>query len=102
MEARWPLEQMTQAVPVARNRVNLAGQVGHEQRAAAGDRAPCPFERLSHIEHEKIVSPGHRIAEVCDASRWVPAWAEANGDDLLESGEADGVFVLYVRKAADE
>ncbi len=29
MEARWPLEQMTQAVPVARNRVNLAGQVGH-------------------------------------------------------------------------
>jgi TusA-related sulfurtransferase len=29
----------------------------------------------------------------------IPAWAEANGDELLDTGEDSGVYVFYVRKA---
>ncbi len=29
----------------------------------------------------------------------IPAWAEANGDELLDAGEDNGVYVFYVRKA---
>jgi TusA-related sulfurtransferase len=32
----------------------------------------------------------------------IPAWAEANGDELLQSGEDSGIFVFYVRKAPAE
>ncbi|MFJ9542478.1 sulfurtransferase TusA family protein [Streptomyces sp. NPDC101225] len=32
----------------------------------------------------------------------IPAWADANGDELLDSGEDDGVYVFYVRKADQE
>ena len=32
----------------------------------------------------------------------IPAWADANGDELLETAEDSGVFVFYVRKAAGE
>lgn len=32
----------------------------------------------------------------------IPAWADANGDELLSSSEDGGVYVFYVRKASEE
>jgi tRNA 2-thiouridine synthesizing protein A len=32
----------------------------------------------------------------------IPAWAEEDGNELLESEEDSGVFVFYVRKAPAE
>jgi TusA-related sulfurtransferase len=51
---------------------------------------------------ERRLEPG-QVLKVLATDRGsladIPAWADANGDELLESAEEGGVFVYYVRKA---
>jgi tRNA 2-thiouridine synthesizing protein A len=65
----------------------------------------CPMPVMAATKAMRRLGPG-QVLKVLATDRGsladIPAWAEANGDDLLGSGEDGGVFVFYVRKAADE
>jgi tRNA 2-thiouridine synthesizing protein A len=65
----------------------------------------CPMPVMAATKAMRRLSPG-QVLKVLATDRGsladIPAWAEANGDELIESGEDCGVFVFYVRKNSDE
>ena len=65
----------------------------------------CPMPVMAATKAMRRLSPG-QVLKVLATDRGsladIPAWAEANGDELLESAEDSGVFVFYVRKAAGD
>ena len=65
----------------------------------------CPMPVMAATRAMRRLSPG-QVLKVMATDRGsladIPAWAEENGDELLESGEDSGVFVFYVRKAPAE
>lgn len=65
----------------------------------------CPMPVMAATKAMRRLTPG-QVLKVLATDRGsladIPAWAEANGDDLLSTGEDDGTFVFYVRKAAGE
>ncbi|HEU5160810.1 MAG TPA: sulfurtransferase TusA family protein [Streptosporangiaceae bacterium] len=65
----------------------------------------CPMPVMAATKAMRRLEPG-QVLKVLATDRGslgdIPAWAEANDDELLESGERDGVFFFYVRKAAVE
>jgi tRNA 2-thiouridine synthesizing protein A len=62
----------------------------------------CPMPVMAATKAMRRLGPG-QVLKVLATDRGslgdIPAWAEANGDELLESGEDGAVFVFYVRKA---
>jgi len=65
----------------------------------------CPMPVMAATKAMRRLPPG-QVLKVMATDRGsladIPAWAEENGDELLESGEDSGVFVFYVRKALAE
>lgn len=65
----------------------------------------CPMPVLAATKAMRNLSPG-QVLKVLATDRGsladIPAWAEANGDELLQSGEDGGVFVFYVCKGLGE
>lgn len=65
----------------------------------------CPMPVMAATKARRRLAP-RGVLKILATDRGalsdIPAWAEANGDELLHSGEADGAFVFLVRKAADE
>jgi tRNA 2-thiouridine synthesizing protein A len=65
----------------------------------------CPMPVMAATRARRRLQPG-QILKILATDRGslsdIPAWAEANGDDVLGSGENGGVYVFYVRKADQE
>lgn len=65
----------------------------------------CPMPVMAATKAMRRLMPG-QVLKVMATDRGsladIPAWAEANGDELLQSGEDSGIFVFYVRKAPAE
>ena len=65
----------------------------------------CPMPVMAASKAIRRLRP-NQILKVLATDRGslsdIPAWAEANGDELLSSAEDSGVYVFYVRKAAEE
>ena len=65
----------------------------------------CPMPVMAATKAMRRLTPG-QVLKVMATDRGsladIPAWAEENGDELIDSGEDSGVFVCYVRKAAGE
>ena len=65
----------------------------------------CPMPVMAATKAMRRLAPG-QVLKVLATDRGsladIPAWAEANGDELLDSSEDKGAFVFYVRKAAEE
>lgn len=65
----------------------------------------CPMPVMAATKAMRRLAPG-QVLKVLATDRGslgdIPAWAEANEDELVESGEQDGVFVFYIRKNAGE
>ncbi|HEX9355670.1 MAG TPA: sulfurtransferase TusA family protein [Streptosporangiaceae bacterium] len=65
----------------------------------------CPMPVMAATKAMRRLAPG-QVLKVLATDRGsladIPAWADANGDELLDSGEDGGAFVFYVRKAAEE
>jgi tRNA 2-thiouridine synthesizing protein A len=65
----------------------------------------CPMPVMAATKAMRRLEPG-QVLKVLATDRGsladIPAWAVANGDELLESGEDGGVFVFYVRKTDSE
>jgi tRNA 2-thiouridine synthesizing protein A len=65
----------------------------------------CPMPVMAATKAMRRLSPG-QVLKVLATDRGslgdIPAWAEANGDEMLGHGEDGGVFVFFVRKAAEE
>lgn len=63
----------------------------------------CPMPVMAATKAMRKLDPGE-VLKVLATDKGslgdIPAWAEANGDELLDLGEDGGVFVFYVRKAA--
>ncbi len=64
----------------------------------------CPMPVMAATKAMRLLSPG-QVLKVMATDRGslkdIPAWADANGDELLGSAEDNGAFVFYVRKSAD-
>jgi len=65
----------------------------------------CPMPVMAATKAMRRLAAG-QVLKVMATDRGsladIPAWAEENGDELVDSGEESGVFVFYVRKAAGE
>jgi tRNA 2-thiouridine synthesizing protein A len=65
----------------------------------------CPMPVMAATKAMRRLAPG-QVLKVVATDRGsladIPAWAEENGDELIQTGEDGGVFAFYVRKAADE
>ena len=65
----------------------------------------CPMPVMAATKAMRRLTPG-QVLKVMATDRGsladIHAWAEENGDELIDSGEDSGVFVFYVRKAAGE
>jgi TusA-related sulfurtransferase len=65
----------------------------------------CPMPVMAAAKAMRRLQPG-QVLKVLATDRGsvgdIPAWAEANDDELVQSGEENGVFFFYVRKAAAE
>ena len=65
----------------------------------------CPMPVMAATKAMRRLTPG-QVLKVMATDRGsladIPAWAEENGNELLESGDDGGVFVFYVRKAPAE
>jgi tRNA 2-thiouridine synthesizing protein A len=65
----------------------------------------CPMPVMAATKAMRRLTPG-QVLKVMATDRGsladIPAWAEENGDELLQAREDGGVFVFYVRKAPDE
>jgi TusA-related sulfurtransferase len=61
----------------------------------------CPMPVMAATRARRRLQP-NQVLKILATDRGslsdIPAWAEANGDELLESGEDNGVYVFYVRK----
>ncbi len=61
----------------------------------------CPMPVLMTAKAAKELQPGQvMLIKATDngARSDIPAWVSQTGNELLESGEADGVMTFYVRK----
>jgi len=65
----------------------------------------CPMPVMAATKAMRRLAP-NQVLKVLATDRGslsdIPAWAEANGDEMLDHGEDNGVFVFYVRKSGDE
>ena len=65
----------------------------------------CPMPVMAATKAMRRLTPG-QVLKVLATDRGsladIPAWAEANGDELVDYGENEGAFVFYVRKAEQE
>ncbi|MFR0357384.1 sulfurtransferase TusA family protein [Streptomyces sediminimaris] len=65
----------------------------------------CPMPVMAATKAMRRLRP-HQVLKILATDRGslsdIPAWADANGDELLDSAENEGVFVFYVRKADQE
>ena len=65
----------------------------------------CPMPVMAATKAMRRLAAG-QVLKVMATDRGsladIPAWAEENGDELVDSGEESGVFVFYLRKAAGE
>ena len=65
----------------------------------------CPMPVMAATKAMRRLEAG-QVLKVMATDRGsladIPAWAEANGDELLQSGEDSGILVFYVRKAPAE
>jgi tRNA 2-thiouridine synthesizing protein A len=62
----------------------------------------CPGPLVSLARALKGAQPGdvfELLATDPGSKSDVPSWAEISGNELLETGEADGVFRYVIRKA---
>jgi tRNA 2-thiouridine synthesizing protein A len=61
----------------------------------------CPMPVMAATKARRRWQP-NQVLKILATDRGslsdIPACAEANGDELLDSGEDNGVFVFYVRK----
>jgi tRNA 2-thiouridine synthesizing protein A len=64
----------------------------------------CPMPVMAASKAMRRLQP-NQVLKILATDRGslsdIPAWAEANGDDLLDAGEGNGVYVFYVRKAEE-
>lgn len=64
----------------------------------------CPMPVMAATKAMRLLAAG-QVLKVMATDRGslkdIPAWADANGDELLGSDEDDGAFVFYVRKSAE-
>lgn len=79
-------------------------QEGTEDRLVDARDLMCPMPVMAATKAMRLLAPG-QVLKVLATDRGslkdIPAWADANGDELLDSGQDGGAFVFYVRKAAD-
>lgn len=65
----------------------------------------CPMPVMAATKAMRQLDPG-QLLKVMATDRGsladIPAWAEENGNELISSGEDNGTFVFYVRKALAE
>jgi TusA-related sulfurtransferase len=61
----------------------------------------CPMPVMAATKARRRLQP-NQVLKILATDRGslsdIPAWAEANGDELLDAGEDNGVYVFYVRK----
>jgi len=64
----------------------------------------CPMPVPATTKQMRLLEPG-QVLKVLATDRGaladIPAWAEDTGNELLTSGEEDGVLVFLIRKASD-
>jgi TusA-related sulfurtransferase len=62
----------------------------------------CPMPVMAATKAMRRMQP-HQILKVMATDRGalsdIPAWAESTGNELMDSGEADGALVFYIRKS---
>jgi tRNA 2-thiouridine synthesizing protein A len=79
-------------------------QITEDQTVDARDLM-CPMPVMAAMKARRRLPPG-QVLKILATDRGslsdIPAWAEANGDEMLDFGEDNGVFVFYVRKSGDE
>jgi TusA-related sulfurtransferase len=79
-------------------------QITEDQVVDARDLM-CPMPVMAATKAMRRLQPG-QILKVLATDRGslsdMPAWAEANGDEMLDYGEDNGVFVFYIRKSGEE
>jgi TusA-related sulfurtransferase len=72
-----------------------------EDRVVDARDLMCPMPVMAATKARRRLEPG-QVLKVLATDRGslgdIPAWAEANDDEVLDSGEQDGVFFFYVRK----
>ncbi|GAA1827576.1 sulfurtransferase TusA family protein [Actinomadura chokoriensis] len=72
-----------------------------EDRVVDARDLMCPMPVMAATKARRRLEPG-QVLKVLATDRGslgdIPAWAEANDDEILDSGEQDGVFFFYVRK----
>lgn len=65
----------------------------------------CPMPVMAANKAMRRLRP-NQVLKVLATDRGslsdIPAWADANGDELLSASEDGGVYVFYVRKADGE
>ncbi len=96
--------------PGTRHPVRLTGgrptmqQITEDQLVDARDLM-CPMPVMAATKAMRRLQP-NQVLKILATDRGslsdIPAWAEANGDELLDAGEDNGVYVFYVRKADQE
>lgn len=77
---------------------------GTEDKLVDARDLMCPMPVMAATKAMRLLAPGQVLKVLATdrgALKDIPAWADANGDELLESGEDGGVLVFYVRKAED-
>jgi tRNA 2-thiouridine synthesizing protein A len=79
-------------------------QITEDQTVDARDLM-CPMPVMAAMKAMRRLAPD-QVLKVLATDRGslsdIPAWAESNGDEMLDFGEDDGVFVFYVRKSGEE
>jgi TusA-related sulfurtransferase len=75
-------------------------QITEDQIVDARDLM-CPMPVMAATKARRRLQP-NQVLKILATDRGslsdIPAWAEANGDELLDSREDNGVYVFYVRK----
>jgi tRNA 2-thiouridine synthesizing protein A len=65
----------------------------------------CPMPVMAATKAMRRLRPG-QVLKILATDRGslsdIPAWADANGDELLDSAEDGREYVFYVRKADQE
>lgn len=65
----------------------------------------CPMPVMAATKARRRLAPGgvlKILATDAGSLSDIPAWAEANGDELLEANGTGGVYTFLVRKSAGE
>jgi tRNA 2-thiouridine synthesizing protein A len=78
-------------------------QITEDQLVDARDLM-CPMPVMAATKARRRLRP-NQVLKILATDRGslsdIPAWAEANGDELLDTGRDDGVYVFYVRKSVE-